>query len=87
MFIRYLSYIPIYAICCNIYREGMLKMREVYENNPALGDANTLNKKVEQNAEKLNSLQTELRKYQVGSGRYSSKWINSLIEIKCSYLF
>lgn len=44
-------------------REGMSKMKEVYENNPALGDPNSLNKKLEQNTEKINTLQVELRKF------------------------
>lgn len=43
----------------------MNKMREVYEGNPALGDPNSINKKLEQNAIKLNDLQSELKKYQV----------------------
>ncbi|KAL5012369.1 hypothetical protein ScPMuIL_010920 [Solemya velum] len=45
-------------------REGMLKMKDVYVQNPALGDPNTLDKKVEENAQKLDSLQQELRKFQ-----------------------
>ncbi|KAL4219325.1 Formin-binding protein 1 [Mactra antiquata] len=45
-------------------REGMIKMKEVYESNPALGDPNSINKKMEQNAEKLNQLQSEMKKNQ-----------------------
>ncbi|XP_053381370.1 formin-binding protein 1-like isoform X2 [Mercenaria mercenaria] len=45
-------------------REGMIKMKEVYTNNTALGDPNSIDKKLEQNAEKLNHLQAELKKNQ-----------------------
>ncbi|XP_022322097.2 formin-binding protein 1-like isoform X11 [Crassostrea virginica] len=45
-------------------REGMLKMKDVYVNNPALGDPNALEKKIEENAQKIDSLQAEMRKYQ-----------------------
>ncbi|XP_069120059.1 cdc42-interacting protein 4 homolog isoform X3 [Argopecten irradians] len=45
-------------------REGMLKMKEVYAKNPALGDPHTLDKKIEENAQKLDSLNSELRKFQ-----------------------
>lgn len=40
-------------------------MKEVYVQNPALGDPNSINKKLEENASKLNELQSELKKYQV----------------------
>lgn len=42
-------------------------MKEVYVQNPALGDPNSINKKLEENASKLNELQSELKKYQVRS--------------------
>ncbi|XP_021361892.1 cdc42-interacting protein 4 homolog isoform X3 [Mizuhopecten yessoensis] len=45
-------------------REGMLKMKEVYAKNPALGDPAILDKKIEENAQKLDSLNAELRKFQ-----------------------
>lgn len=45
-------------------REGMLKMKDVYVNNPALGDPNALEKKIEENAQKIDSLQAEMRKFQ-----------------------
>ncbi|XP_060567137.1 cdc42-interacting protein 4 homolog isoform X3 [Ruditapes philippinarum] len=45
-------------------REGMIKMKEVYTNNTALGDPNSIDKKLDQNAEKLNHLQGELKKNQ-----------------------
>uniref|UniRef100_K1PYZ6 Formin-binding protein 1-like protein n=1 Tax=Magallana gigas TaxID=29159 RepID=K1PYZ6_MAGGI len=44
--------------------EGMLKMKDVYVNNPALGDPNALEKKIEENALKIDSLQAEMRKFQ-----------------------
>ncbi|KAL8562922.1 hypothetical protein ACOMHN_004614 [Nucella lapillus] len=45
-------------------REGMLKLKDVYTNNPALGDPNTLEKKVEENAQKLDSIRQELHKFE-----------------------
>ena len=45
----------------------MLKMQEVYRQNPALGDANgpEILKKINENAQKLNDLQSEYKKFQV----------------------
>ena len=45
----------------------MLKMQEVYDKNPALGDANSpeILKKIDENAQKLNILQSEYKKFQV----------------------
>lgn len=45
-------------------REGMLKLKDVYANNPALGDPNMLEKKVEENAQKLDAIRQELQKYE-----------------------
>ena len=47
----------------------MQKMQEVYKLNPALGDANSPEflKKINENAQKLNNLQAEYRKFQVCS--------------------
>ncbi|XP_055955143.1 formin-binding protein 1 isoform X2 [Patella vulgata] len=45
-------------------REGMLKMKDVYCNNPALGDPTTLDKKVEENAQKIDGLRQELQKFE-----------------------
>ena len=49
------------AVC----REGMLKLKDVYANNPALGDPNMLDKKVEENAQKLDAIRQELHKFEV----------------------
>ncbi|XP_025113522.1 formin-binding protein 1-like isoform X2 [Pomacea canaliculata] len=45
-------------------REGILKLKDVYVSNPALGDPNMLAEKVEENAQKLDALQQELLKYE-----------------------
>ncbi|XP_070177040.1 formin-binding protein 1-like isoform X2 [Littorina saxatilis] len=45
-------------------REGMLKLKDVYANNPALGDPNMLDKKVEENAQKLDAIRQELQKFE-----------------------
>lgn len=54
-----------YTYMSYVCREGMLKMKDVYVNNPALGDPNALEKKIEENALKIDSLQAEMRKFQV----------------------
>ena len=43
----------------------MLKLKDVYANNPALGDPNMLEKKVEENAQKLDAIRQELHKFEV----------------------
>ena len=43
----------------------MLKMRDVYVQNPALGDPSSLDKQLEENGQKLDKLQQELQKYEV----------------------
>ena len=48
-----------------VFREGMLKMKDVYAQNPALGDPNSLDKKLEENGEKLDMFKKELHKYEV----------------------
>ena len=45
-------------------REGMLKMKDVYAQNPALGDPNSLDKKLDENGEKLDVFRRELQKYE-----------------------
>ena len=49
----------------DVYREGMLKLKDVYANNPALGDPSMLEKKVEENAQKLDAIRQELHKFEV----------------------
>ena len=46
-------------------RDGMLKMRDVYVQNPALGDPSTLDKQLEENAQKLDKLKHEMQKFEV----------------------
>ena len=43
----------------------MQKMRDVYVQNPALGDAATLDGQLEENAQKIDKLNKELQKYEV----------------------
>ena len=45
----------------------MLKMQEVYRQNPALGDANSpeILKKINENDQKLKDLESEYKKFQV----------------------
>ena len=43
----------------------MLKMRDVYKQNPNLGDPQVIEKQLEPNAQKLDSLKRDLQKYEV----------------------
>jgi hypothetical protein len=43
----------------------MLKMQDVYKQNPQLGNAMTIEKQLEENAQKLDKLRQEVRKYEV----------------------
>ena len=47
------------------FRDALLKMRDVYVQNPALGDASSLDKQLEENAQKLDKLNQELQKFEV----------------------
>lgn len=43
----------------------MQKMREVYTQNPKLGDPATIDKQLQENAQKLDKLMLERKKYEV----------------------
>lgn len=45
-------------------RDGMLKMHDVYKQNPNLGDPQAIEKQLEPNAQKLDSLKRDLQKYE-----------------------
>lgn len=45
-------------------RDGMLKMQDVYKQNQALGDPQSLSKQLEENAQKLDKLRLELQKFE-----------------------
>lgn len=49
----------------DLFREAMVKMREVYQTNPKLGDAAALDSKLEANTRALESLDSELVKFEV----------------------
>ena len=48
-----------------LFRDGMLKMRDVYVQNTALGDPASLDKQLEENAQQLDKLKQELHKFEV----------------------
>lgn len=45
-------------------RDALLKMQDTYQRNPLLGDAQSLEKQLEEGAQKLDQLHSELRKFQ-----------------------
>jgi len=56
-------------------RDGLMKMKGVYEGNPALGDPMTIETQLRENTQKLEKLRQELHKYQTlldGGGTRSS---------------
>ena len=44
----------------------MLKLKDVYTSNPALGDPDLLERKVEENSHMVEAIRLELKKYEVG---------------------
>ena len=47
------------------YREGVMKLHDVYQRDPKLGDTASLSKQLEENAQTVNRLQQEIQKYEV----------------------
>ena len=47
-------------------RDGLMKMKQVYESNPALGDPMSIQGQLTENGHKLDKLRAELKKFQVG---------------------
>lgn len=48
-----------------IFRDGLMKMKGVYEQNPALGDPMSIEGQLNESGHKLDKLRQELHKYQV----------------------
>jgi hypothetical protein len=46
-------------------RDGLMKMKQVYESNPALGDPMTIQGQLTDNGHRLDKLRAELKKFQV----------------------
>ena len=46
-------------------RDGLMKMKQVYEANPALGDPMSIQGQLTENGHRLDKLRAELKKYQV----------------------
>ena len=46
-------------------RDGLMKMKQVYETNPALGDPLSIQGQLTDNGQRLDKLRSELKKYQV----------------------
>lgn len=49
------------------FREGMEKMVDVYRQNPSLGDPNTIEQQLAENAKELDALNVDLHKNQVSN--------------------
>lgn len=45
-------------------RDGLIRMKQAYEQNPALGDPNSVEGQLTENGQKMEKLQTELKKFQ-----------------------
>ena len=48
-------------------RDGLMKMKQVYESNPALGDPMSIQGQLTENGHRLDKLRSELKKFQVCS--------------------
>ena len=46
-------------------RDGLMKMKQVYEGNPALGDPMSIQGQLTENEKRLTTLQSEKKKFQV----------------------
>ena len=60
----------------------MLKMQDVYVQNPALGDPASLTKQLEENAQKLDKLRQEQQKFEVLIPHLSFLHHNQIFRIK-----
>eukprot|EP00094_Tigriopus_californicus_P006525 TCALIF_06282-PA protein Name:"Similar to fnbp1l Formin-binding protein 1-like (Xenopus laevis)" AED:0.14 eAED:0.14 QI:0/0/0/0.91/0.72/0.75/12/0/606 len=49
-------------------RDGLMKMKQVYEGNPALGDPMSIQGQLSENGHKLDKLRAELKKFQNSNG-------------------
>ena len=58
-------------------RDGLMKMKTVYEANPALGDPMSIQGQLTENGQILDKLRSDLRKYQVIIKIEKSKFIKS----------
>ena len=45
-------------------RDGLMKMKQVYEGNPALGDPQSIQGQLTENGQRLDKLRAELKKFQ-----------------------
>ena len=45
-------------------RDGLMKMKQAYEQNPALGDPQSVEGQLAENGQKMDKLQTEIKKFQ-----------------------
>lgn len=51
------------------FRDALLKMREVYERSPQMGDASSLEPRLDEVKQNLHRLEEELRRNQVSVNR------------------
>jgi hypothetical protein len=49
----------------NLYRDGLLKMQDVFSKNPKMGDPASLAAQLDENSQVLDKLQMEIRKFEV----------------------
>ena len=59
-------FLPFPQICQETAaRDGLMKMKQVYESNPALGDPMSIQGQLTDNGQRLDKLRAEQKKYQV----------------------
>jgi hypothetical protein len=67
----------------NVYREGIIKLKDIYSKNQKLGDAQATTQALEMNEEKLLNLTNQLRNYQ---DIYNEVEVNGNYNLKQSHL-
>ncbi len=67
----------------NVFREGIIKLKDIYSKNQKLGDAQATTQALEMNEEKLLNLTNQLRNYQ---DIYNEVEVNGNYNLKQSHL-
>jgi len=70
------------------YRDGLLKMQDVFSKNPKMGDPASLSSQLDENSHVLDKLQQEIRKYEVKTKKtLLHDFIFRKLKLRCCYLW
>lgn len=65
--------------CMSVFRDALLKMKEVYEQSPQMGDADSLEPRLEEVKQILQKLDEELKRNQVYTANAPYLWTLSAV--------